>query len=60
MNQPGHARLCRGCIHQGADLSHPSPCNRFRWVGERHVKPVLTSDSCSDFEAKEPAEQPVG
>jgi hypothetical protein len=61
MTQPGHSPLCRGCLHQGADLSHPSPCNRVRWSENRHLVPALSVDGfgrniCSDFASLEAAQ----
>ena len=45
--------LCRGCVHQWTDLSHPTPCTRVRWEGHRHVKPQIERTdngiTCSDF-----------
>lgn len=57
---PGHVvPLCRGCVNQTADLSHPSPCARVRWEGHVHVTPNLTADgnsvACPDFQPTEVA-----
>jgi hypothetical protein len=50
---PGHCQPCRGCAHQGADLSHPNPCGRVRWDGPRHLTPSLVETpngaACGDF-----------
>ena len=58
---PGHVLpLCASCRHRTSDLSHPSPCDRVRWIGPVHVKPALVVDGdgvvrCRDYE---PAGQP--
>lgn len=60
---PGHvASLCPGCARRTGDASHPSPCDRVRWEGQRHVGPVLNDSwgriECSDHVAAEASPQP--
>lgn len=53
--QPGQALLCRGCRHWASAawaMGHPSPCNRFGWVGDKRVSPKLAGDTCSDYEPR--------
>lgn len=55
---PGHLPLCAGCVHRTPDASHPSPCCRVRWEGQRHVGPALNDSwgrvECDSYVATEP------
>lgn len=57
--QPGLENVCRFCRHLDAAMAnqgHVAPCDRVRWVAEKHFSPDLRivdgAVRCADREAR--------